>query len=103
MRHQFPILVSRTLKTRKFKSLYFRSETCFGAGNLYKDLFSIYLQPSVNKNSWNLAFLTLQSDDVTVKTKAFLFRFFNKPATSVINNILLLTEFSDFKMAIIRW
>ena len=26
-------------------------QTCFGAGNLYKDLFSIYLQPSVNQNS----------------------------------------------------
>ena len=47
-----PILVSRTMKTRKFKLLYFRNETCFGAGNLYKDLFSIYLQPSVNKNSY---------------------------------------------------
>ena len=60
-----PILVSRT---RKFKLLYFRNETCFGAGNLYKDLFPINLQPSVNKNSYNLAFLTLQSDDLSVKT-----------------------------------
>ena len=60
MRHQFPILVSRTVKSRMFKSLYFRSETYFGAGNLYKDcegfeprshFFNIYLQPSVNKNS----------------------------------------------------
>ena len=51
----------RTVKTLKFKLLYFRNETCFGAGNLYKDLFSIYLQPSVNKNR------TLQYDDVTVK------------------------------------
>ena len=63
-----PILVSRTMKTRKFKLLYFQNETCFGAGNLYKDLFSIYLQPSVRTNSWNLAFLTLQSGDVTAKT-----------------------------------
>ena len=46
-----PILVSRTVKTRKFKLLYFLNETCFGAGNLYKDLFPINLQPSVNKNS----------------------------------------------------
>ena len=45
MRRQFPILVSRTVETRKFKLL--RNETCFGAGNLYKDLFSIYLQPRV--------------------------------------------------------
>ena len=63
-----PIFVSRTLKTRKFKMVYFRNETSFGAGNLYKDLFSIVLQPSVDKNSYNLAFLTLHSDDVTVKT-----------------------------------
>ena len=46
-----PILVSPTVKTRKFKLLHFRNESCFGAGNLYKDLFSIYLQPNVNKNS----------------------------------------------------
>ena len=44
-----PILVSRTVKTRKFKLLYFRNETCVGAGNLHKDLFPINLQPSVNK------------------------------------------------------
>ena len=29
--------------------LYFRNETCIGAGNLYKYLFSICLQPSVNR------------------------------------------------------
>ena len=63
-----PILVSRTVKTPKCKLLYFRNETCFGAGNLHKDLFPINLQPSVNKNSYNLAFLTLQSDDLSVKT-----------------------------------
>ena len=28
----------------------------------------VYLQPGVNKNLWNLAILTLQFDDVTVKT-----------------------------------
>ena len=38
-----PILVSHTMKTWKFKLLYFRNETCFGAVNLYRDLFSIYL------------------------------------------------------------
>ena len=26
-------------------------ETCYGTRNLYKDLFFVYLQPSVNKNS----------------------------------------------------
>ena len=50
-RDSIPILVSRTVKTWKFKLLYFRNETCVGAGNMYKDLFFIYLQPSVNKNS----------------------------------------------------
>ena len=47
----FSILVSRTLKTGKFKLLYFRNETCYGNGNLYKDLLFVYLQPSVNENS----------------------------------------------------
>ena len=50
-RDSIPILVSRTVKTRKFKLLYFRNETCHGNGNLYKDLFFVYLQPCVNKNS----------------------------------------------------
>ena len=64
-RDSIPILVSRTVKTRKFKLLYFRNETCYGNGNLYKDLLFVYLQPSVNKNSQNLAIFTLQFDDVT--------------------------------------
>ena len=45
-----PILVSRNVKTRKFKLLYFRSETCYGNGNLYKDLLFVYFQLSLNKN-----------------------------------------------------
>ena len=45
------LFVSHTVKTRKLKLLYFRNETCYGTGNLYKDLFFVYLQPSVNKNS----------------------------------------------------
>ena len=36
-----PILVSRAVKTRKFKLLYFRNETRYGNGNLYKDLFFV--------------------------------------------------------------
>ena len=68
-----PTLLSRTVKIRKFKLLYFRDETCFGAENLYKELFSIYLKPSVNKKSQNLAFFTLQSGDVTVKTIYIMF------------------------------
>ena len=45
------ILGSRTVKTRKFKLLYFRNVTCYGNGNFHKDLFFVYLQSSVNKNS----------------------------------------------------
>ena len=33
------ILVSRTVKTQKFKLLFFRNETCYGNGNLCKDFF----------------------------------------------------------------
>ena len=61
-----PIFVSRTLKTRKFKILYFGNKTCYGNGNLYKDLFFVYPQSGVNKLI--LAILTLQFDDVAVKT-----------------------------------
>ena len=50
-RDSIPILVSRTVKTRKFKLLYFRDKTCYGNRNLYKDLLFVYLQPSLNKNS----------------------------------------------------
>ena len=52
-RDSIPVLVSRTVKTRKFKLLYFRNEilVCYRNGNLYKDLFFVHLQPSVNKNS----------------------------------------------------
>ena len=35
---------------------------------MYKDSLFVYLQPSVNKNSKNLAILILEFDDVTVKT-----------------------------------
>ena len=47
-RDSIPILVSRTVKTRKFKLLYLRNETCYRNRNLYKDLLFVYLQP---KNS----------------------------------------------------
>ena len=39
------------VKTRKFKLLYFRNETCYENGNWYKGLFFVNLRPSVNKNS----------------------------------------------------
>ena len=50
-RDSIPLLVSRIVKTRKFKLLYFRNETCYGNGNLYKDFLFICLQPGVKKNS----------------------------------------------------
>ena len=67
-RESIPILVSLTVKTRKLKLLYFRNETCYGNENVYKDLLFVYLQPNVNQNLQNLAILTLQFEDVTVKT-----------------------------------
>ena len=68
-RDSVPILVSRTVKTWKFKLLYFRNETCYGTENLYEDFFVVYLQPNVNKNSQNLAILTFQFDDVKYRSK----------------------------------
>ena len=38
-RGSIPILVSRTVKTRKFKMLYFRNETCYGNGTCAKIYF----------------------------------------------------------------
>ena len=52
--------VSRTVTTRKFKLLYFRNETCYGNGKLYKGLLFVYLQPSVNKNK-NSRFFSSQN------------------------------------------
>ena len=66
-RESIPTSMPRTVKTRKFKLLYFPNETYYGNGNLNKDLLFVYLQPSVNLNSQNLAILTLQFDDVTIK------------------------------------
>jgi len=62
------IFVSRKVKIRKFKMLYFQNERRYGTGNLYKDLFQGRLQPGVNKNSEELPILILGFDDVTVKT-----------------------------------
>ena len=48
-RDRIPILVSRTVKTRKFKLLYFQNETCYRNGNLYNDVLFVCLPPSVNE------------------------------------------------------
>ena len=61
------ILVSRKVKIRKFKMLYFLNERRHGTRNLQKDLFLGHLQPGVG-NSKDLAILILEFDDVTVKT-----------------------------------
>ena len=50
-RHSIPILVSSTEKTSNFKLLYVWNETCYGNGNLYKDILLVHLQPSVIKNA----------------------------------------------------
>ena len=44
-RDNISILVSRTVKTGKFKLLYFRNETGYGNGNLYKDLRFFIFNP----------------------------------------------------------
>ena len=51
--HRFcaPIWPPEINKNIKFKLLYFRNETCYGNGNVYKDLIFVYRQPSVNENS----------------------------------------------------
>ena len=45
-----PILMSRTVKTRKFKLLYFGMKHASEL-ETYTKIFFINLQPSVNKNS----------------------------------------------------
>ena len=44
-----------------------------GLKTFTKSYFLFYLKPSVNKKSQNLAFFTLQSGDVTVKTIYIMF------------------------------
>ena len=61
--------MSRTVKFRKFKMLFFfQNERRYKAGNFYKDLLFGHLQPGVHKNSEGLAILILEFDDVMVKT-----------------------------------
>ena len=48
--------------------LYFRNERRHGTGNLQEDFFPGHLQPTIDKNSKQLAILILEFDDVTVKT-----------------------------------
>ena len=49
--YNFGVTHCENLEVQIAKLLYFRNETCYGTGNLNKDLFLVYLQPSVNKNS----------------------------------------------------
>ena len=67
-RDSIHILVSHTVKTRKFKWLYFRNETCYGTGNLYKDIFFCLSSTHCKQEFVNPRFTTLQFDDVTVNT-----------------------------------
>ena len=50
-RDSIPMLAVTHRENSKFNLLYFRNETCYGDENLYKDLFYVYLQPSLNTNS----------------------------------------------------
>ena len=50
-RDSIPILMSRTVKIRKFKLLYFRNENATEMQTWTKIYIFVYLQPSVNKNS----------------------------------------------------
>ena len=52
------IVVSHTVKIRKFKMLYFQNERRYRAENFYKDLFFSPLQHGIHKNSEGLAILT---------------------------------------------
>ena len=54
---------------RKYKMLYFsKRKSCYGTGNLKKDLFLGHPQPPKDKNSKHLTVLILEIDDVPVKT-----------------------------------
>jgi len=48
--------------------LYFQNERRYGTGNFWKDFFLGHPRPGVDKNSEDLAILSLGFDDVTVKT-----------------------------------
>ena len=63
------ILVSRKVKIRKFKILYFKSERHYRIENLLNDFFLGHLQPSVDKNSEDLIILSLEFYDVTCKPR----------------------------------
>ena len=67
-----------------------------GMKTLYKDLLFVYLQPSVNKNSQNLAILTLQFDDITVKT---IYTILLKICSSFSNNFFPSFSFGLFYFA----
>ena len=50
MRQHFYFGVTRC-ENFEVQMLYFRNDKCYGNGKLCKDLFFVYLQPSVNNNS----------------------------------------------------
>ena len=69
-------------------------KTCFEAGNLCKDLLSIYLQQGANKNLQNLTFL-FQSDDVTENHQ-----YYNREEKS-LRHIAMVAKFLDVNINII--
>ena len=57
-----PILVSSTVKTQKFKLLYFRNETCYGTGDLFKRMVKLNKKTCISSQHFSLiVFLLPQS------------------------------------------
>ena len=61
-RDSIPILVSRTVKTQKFKLQYFRNETCYGTGDLFKRMVKLKKKTCISSQHFSLiVFLLPQS------------------------------------------
>ena len=61
-RNSIPILVSRTVKTQKFKLQYFRNETCYGTGDLFKHMVKLKKKTCIRSQHLSLiVFLLPQS------------------------------------------
>ena len=68
MRQHSYFLGQALLKLGSSNCCIFEMKRASGLKTFTKSYFLFYLKPSVNKKSQNLAFFTLQSGDVTVKT-----------------------------------
>ena len=59
-RDSIPILVSCTVKTQKFKLLYFRNETCYRTGNAFKRVVKLK-KSFISSQHFSRCFLLLHS------------------------------------------